>query len=309
MDAEGKAVSHNDEQLLDCVIVGGGAAGLTAATYLARFRRRFKLIDAASSRLLWIPTSHNYPGFIHGIHGGDILQRLREQAQHYGATSVTGKVERISKSDDGFFITSTGNQEYRSRTVLVATGVVDVAPDFPDIGEAVAEGALRYCPICDGFESIGKKVAVIGKGNGGLGEALFVRHYATDVTLFSTTDPIVLSADEHAQLDAGRVRAESNPVTGLSFDNGKMTVSLHDAAPQEFDVVYAALGTRVNSGIVRDLGAECTPNGELIVNNHQQTTVDNLYAAGDIVKGLNQITVAMGHAAIAATAIHNRLRA
>ncbi|WP_334188423.1 NAD(P)/FAD-dependent oxidoreductase [Noviherbaspirillum sp.] len=302
-------MSHNDEQLLDCVIVGGGAAGLTAATYLARFRRQFKLIDAGSSRLLWIPTSHNYPGFIHGIHGGDILQRLREQAEHYGATSVTGKVERISKSGDDLFITSTGNQEFRSRTVLVATGVVDVAPDFPDIGEAVAEGALRYCPICDGFESIAKKVAVIGKGNGGLGEALFVRHYATDVTLFSITDPIALSADEHAQLDAGRVRAVSNPVTGLSFANGKMTVSLQGAAPQEFDVVYAALGTRVNSAIVRDLGAECTPNGELVVNNHQQTTVENLYAAGDIVKGLNQITVAMGHAAIAATAIHNRLRA
>lgn len=298
----------NDEQLLDCVIVGAGAAGLTAATYLARFRRRFTIIDSGASRLLWIPTSHNYPGFIHGIHGGEILQRLREQADHYGVTSVSGKVERIAKSDDGCFITSAGDQQYRSRTVLVATGVVDVPPDFPDIDEAVAEGALRYCPICDGFESIGKKVAVIGRGSGGLGEALFVRHYATDVTLFSITDPIALSADEHAQLDAGRVRAVSNPVTGLSFDDGKMTVLLHGAEPQEFDVVYAALGTRVNSGIVRDLGVECTTNGELIVNNHQQTTVENLYAAGDIVKGLNQITVAMGHAAVAATAIHNRLR-
>lgn len=301
-------MSLNDEELLDCVIVGAGAAGLTAATYLARFRRRFTVIDSGASRLLWIPTSHNYPGFIHGIHGGDILQRLREQADHYGVTSVSGKVERIAKTDDECFITSAGDRQYRSRTVLVATGVVDVPPDFPDIDKAVAEGALRYCPICDGFESIGKRVAVIGKGSGGLGEALFVRHYATDVTLFSITDPITLSADEHAQLDAGRVRAVSNPVTGLSFDDGKMTVLLQDAAPQEFDVVYAALGTRVNSGIVRDLGVECTPNGELVVNNHQQTTVENLYAAGDIVKGLNQITVAMGHAAIAATAIHNRLR-
>lgn len=306
-------MSPDDDKMLDCVIVGAGAAGLTAATYLARFRRRFKIIDAGASRLLWIPTSHNYPGFIHGIHGGDILQRLREQADHYGVTSVSGTVERIIRNndgdDDGCFITSTGNRDYHSRTVLVATGVVDVAPDFPDIEEAVAAGSLRYCPICDGFESIGKKVAVIGKGTGGLGEALFVRHYATDVTLFSVTDPIEPSEDEYARLDGGRVRAVSNPVTGLSFDAGQMTIALRDAAPQQFDVVYAALGTRVNSGLVRGLGADCTPNGELLVNNHQQTTVDNLYAAGDIVKGLNQITVAMGHAAIAATAIHNRLNA
>lgn len=302
-------VSLDDGKMLDCVIVGAGAAGLTAATYLARFRRRFKMIDSGASRLLWIPTSHNYPGFIHGIHGGDILKRMREQADHYGVTSVSGKVERISRTDGGCFTTSIGNREYRSRTVLVATGVVDVPPDFPAIEEAVAAGSLRYCPICDGFESIGKKVAVIGKGKGGLGEALFIRHFATDVTLFSVTDPIELSDEDHARLDNGRVRAVGNPVTGISLNAGQMTLSLQGEPPQEFDVVYAALGTRVNSGIVRDLGVECAPNGELIVNSHQQTTVDNLYAAGDIVKGLNQITVAMGHAAIAATAIHNRLNA
>lgn len=297
-----------DEQAFDCIIIGAGAAGLTAAIYLARYRRRIKLIDAGASRMLSIPTSHNYPGFAAGIHGRELLQRLRAQADHYGATVTSGVVEQLEQSD-GLFVVALGDEPWRARNLLLATGVVDVEPDFPEVKQAVAEGRVRYCPICDGYEAIGKNVAVLGRGSDGAGEARFVRHFAAAVSLFSVTDAPHIDAREQAEMDEAGVRIMvHDPVARLAFDdNGAMQLQLRSGARESFDVVYIALGTLVNSGLAQALGAACDDDGKLIVDAHQQTSIDGLYAAGDIVAGLNQITVAMGHAAIAATAIHNRL--
>lgn len=293
--------------LLDCVIIGAGAAGLTAATYLARFQRRFVIVDGGASRLLSIPTSHNYPGFVDGIRGTDLLERLRAHAAHYGVCVTEGTVERLDRLDDGCFVAVGGERQWHARTAILATGVVDVEPHLPDVKRAVADGHVRYCPICDGFESIGKRVAVLGRGKGGLGESLFVRHYASDVSLFTVAEPITISPEEAVKVARMQVRVVQDPVDGLVYDGGAMWLQLRSGARERFDVVYAALGTMVNSGMAQVLGAEWSGNGELVVDEHQQTTVDGLYAIGDIVAGLNQIAVAMGHAAIAATAIHNRL--
>ncbi|WP_019139905.1 NAD(P)/FAD-dependent oxidoreductase [Noviherbaspirillum massiliense] len=299
----------SNPQELDCIIIGAGAAGLTAATYLARFRRQFITIDAGQSRLLSIPTSHNYPGYPAGIHGHDILDRMRSQMVHYGKSVVADKVRRLEKRPDGSFIASGEHGEWHARTVILATGVVDVPPDFPDVQDAIARGCLRYCPICDGYEAIGKKAAVIGKGKGGLGEAIFVRHFAAEVTLLSLTEALDLSEEDRQRLAHASVRVIHEPVSSMRLrEEGMIEVQLRDGGQERFEVVYAALGTRVNSELARSLGAACAPNGELRVDEHQQTSVDGLYAVGDVVAGLNQITVAMGHAAIAATAVHNRLR-
>lgn len=301
-------MAHRSE-LLDCVIVGAGAAGLTAAIYLARFRRHIAVIDAGASRLLAIPTSHNYPGFADGIHGRDILQRLREQTAHYEADVITDVVERIEPQDDGTFAVVGSHAHWCARTVILATGVVDVEPDIPDVKSAVARGCVRYCPICDGYEAIGKRVGVLGRDKSGLAESLFLNHYTGDVSLLAVGGVLRFTADERKRLTHSTVRVIPDLVERLAFDErGLMTAFLRNGGHEHFDVVYMALGTLVNSGLAQTLGAKCTDNGELIVDAHQQTTVDGLYAAGDIVTGLNQITVAMGHAAIAATAIHNRLR-
>lgn len=295
--------------LLDCVIIGAGAAGLTAATYLARFRRRIQVLDAGASRMLWIPTSHNFPSFADGIHGKDLLVRLREQAARYGVDVATCTVDRIDKLDDGTFVAVSGLMQWHARTVILATGVVDIAPLFPELKRAVASGCVRYCPVCDGFEAIGKRVAVVGKAKGGMGEAMFVRHFADSLSLLSIEEPIRLTAEELEKMRAARVDVASEPVALLAFDSSdKMYLQLRDGTQQWFDVVYFALGSQVNSGLARRLGAASGDKGDLLVDAHQQTAVDGLYAAGDVVAGLNQIAVAMGQAAVAATAIHNRLR-
>lgn len=295
--------------VLDSLIIGGGAAGLVAATYLSRFRRSVRIIDGNQSRLLWIPTSHNYPGFAQGIHGRDILARLRAQAKEYGVDTIEARVETLRKEGEGLFAAKIDGQEIQARTVILSTGVVDIAPDFPGAAEAITAGALRFCPICDGYESIGRCTAVVGHGNGGINEALFIRDFAQDLTLLTLGEPFEPDETQQARLNTARIQTVSSPLSSLAHrDDGKIEVHFQDGSSRIFDVVYAALGTRINSELAQGLGANCTEKGEVLVDEHMQTSIDGLYAAGDLVSGLNQITVAMGHAAIAATAIHNRLR-
>src|SRR5690349_9990093 len=135
-----------EESDLDCLIIGGGPAGLTAATYLARFRRNALLVDDGQSRARLIPETHNYPGFL-GISGVKLLAHLREQAEKHGAKLQDGRVEALRKTG-GAFVARVGGRDLRAQRVLIATGIVDESPDLPGLKDAIYRGALRFCPIC-----------------------------------------------------------------------------------------------------------------------------------------------------------------
>ncbi|HEX3699698.1 MAG TPA: NAD(P)/FAD-dependent oxidoreductase [Phenylobacterium sp.] len=141
----------------DCVVVGAGPAGLAAAIYLGRFRRDVRVIDAGASRTARIPLSRNHPGFPDGVRGKTLLGRMRRQAERFGAVIEASEVEDLSAQGGGFRL-STREGAIAARTVLLATGVVDVEPELPGVAEAVARGLIRICPICDGYETIGTRV-------------------------------------------------------------------------------------------------------------------------------------------------------
>jgi thioredoxin reductase (NADPH) len=294
---------------VDCLIVGAGPAGLVTATYLARFRRSVKLIDAGSSRAALIPTSHNYPGFPDGISGDEILARLRMQAQRYGVEITAGVVDRLSRQDDGSFIGIYGADSVQAATVVLATGVIDVEPELPELTDAIKQGYVRHCPICDGYEVIDQKVAVIGYGEHLVKEALFIRHYTADLTLLSLGRAIELNDAERKLLSDQGIGIIEEPIAEV-FIEGRKIAALRGAGGKvhRFDTIYSALGTKVRSDLARDLDVECDERGDLLVDHKRlQTSIPGLYAAGDVVNGLNQISVAAGHAAIAATAIHHKL--
>ena len=129
------------ENLLDCLIVGAGPAGLTAATYLARFRRHILVVDAGASRARWIPASHNCPGFPFGVAGNELLARFRLQAQSYGVASTAACVTQLSRHADGF-TASDGERHWHARSVILATGVVDRMPELAGLEEAIDTGAV-----------------------------------------------------------------------------------------------------------------------------------------------------------------------
>lgn len=296
-----------DNEILDCVIVGAGPAGLTAAIYLARFRRRVVVLESGSSRAAWIPRSHNHPGFPDGVRGKTLLARMRKQAEKYGADIRSACVDSLKPTKSGFTL-RTADETFRARKVILATGVIDNTPDIPGLKDGVAKGLVRICPICDGYEVIGQRVGVIGRDNHCAQEAAFIRTFSDDVT-FIYVDPGAPPADLVASLKRDGVKIIDSALKGVKI--GKRKVLAFDVGagePCTFDVVYSALGITPRAQLAVSAGATLDDSGRLIVDDHQQTSVPGLYAAGDVVRGLNQISTASGEGASAATDVHNTLR-
>lgn len=289
----------------EVLIIGAGPAGLTAATYLGRFRRRTLVVDGGAPRACWIPLSHNMPGFPAGVTGAGILKRMREQAEEYGAVVEPGRVQRLTQDGDGF-VAEIDGRTICARAVLLATGVVDHHPDLPGVEDAVRKALVRICPICDGYEATDKAVAIIGQSDKGAREAAFMRTYSDRVTLIHIGAPDALSRrDELERLGVELILA---PLDAIDIENDRVTALSYAGQSRAFDLVYSALGTSPNADLAQGLGPRLADDGRLEVDLHQATSVPGLYAAGDVVRGLNQIAVATAEAAVAATDIHNRLR-
>jgi thioredoxin reductase (NADPH) len=291
---------------LDCLVVGAGPAGLTAAIYLARFRRNFRVIESGGSRAAWIPRTRNHPGFPEGVAGKTLLSRMRRQAEKYGAAITPGRVEGLTRLKAGFRIETDG-EAVRARTVILATGVIDNAPDIPGLEDGVAKGLVRICPICDGYEVIGCSVGVIGKDEHCAREAEFIRTYSDDVT-FIHVGGAPLPRLLQTSLKRAGVKLIDSAIQGVVIE--KRRISAFDfgtGEPCRFDVVYSALGVTPRNQLALQAGAKLDESGSLVVDDHQQTSVPGLYAAGDVVRGLNQISTAESDGAIAATDVHNGL--
>lgn len=290
----------------DCLIIGGGPAGLTAATYLARYRRRVMVIDDGNSRAGLIPVSHNYPGYF-GISGAELLGILRAQSEQYGASHLSGRVSALEPQEDHSFLAQADGREIGARAVIIATGVRDVDPQMPGLKSAVQSGSLRYCPICDGFEAADQRIGVLGTVASAARKSLFLRTYSADVTLLLTAPPTPQDESRLAALREGGVTISRAVVHDIDKHDAHVVVHLEGGGSCELDVLYPALGCDVHSGLASRLGARTDEDGYLVVDQHQKTGVPGLFAAGDIVSDINQLSVAVGHAAIAATAIHNSL--
>ena len=293
--------------LLDTLVIGGGPAGLTAAIYLARFHLKIRVIDAGDSRAEWIPLSHNHAGYPEGISGHDLVANMRAQAARYGAIAERGCVERLTLAD-GIYRAETSLGPVLARTVLLATGTVNRSPPMSEAEHdaALARGLLRYCPVCDGYEATDKAIAVLGRGDRGAREALFLRGFSANVTLIDVDDDPGLDKERRTALAEAGIAVVHGPATRVAIDGDRIAVDAGGAC-HRFDTLYPALGSDVRSHLAVDVGARLEDDACLAVDDHCRTGVTGLYAAGDVVEGLDQISTAMGQAGIAATTIRNDL--
>lgn len=298
---------------VDCLIVGGGPAGLTAAVYLARFHRTCLVIDLGRSRASLIPRSRNYPGFPPGISGEALLERLREQAQTYGAQLLHAEVERLERHAQGFQAyyrdLSGANGSCIARRVILASGIQDSLPDMEGVDQAIASGSLRLCAICDGYEVMGERVAVYGEVECAIGHAVFLRTFSEDVSVISE-GPAQLSQAALDKLRQYDIRLLEGPIQRMRLAQPHgVDLWRGGGEAEHFEILYPCLGAHFRSGLATALGADCLDGGALLVDEHRQTSVPGLYAVGDVVEGLKQLSVAIGQAAQAATAVHNSLDA
>ena len=297
-----------DDPVLDCLIVGGGPAGLTAAIYLARFHLDILVVDGGKSRAAWIPCTRNHAGFPDGINGDELLQRMRDQACKYGAKIETEYVTKLERDDDGLFVVTWGSGCRRARTVLLATGVTNRRPPMDEElhDEALANGLIRYCPICDGYEVTDKKVGVIGSDSHGVAEAIFIRSYTADVTLIAPDKALDVTRDDQRRLKQAGIGCIDGPAQGVAVSDGFIVVETAEG-PHAYDSVYPALGSDTHTQLGEMLGATLAEDGCFLCDDHQRTSVAGLYAAGDVVHGLDQISHAMGEGGVVATTIRNDL--
>ena len=297
-----------DDKPLDCLVIGGGPAGLTAAIYLSRYHLGILVVDGGKSRAATIPCTHNHAGYPDGIAGTELVERMREQARRYGARIESGQVTRLDVEDDGLFTAEWGSGPVRAQTVLLATGVTNRRPPMDEAlhDDALARGLIRYCPICDGYEVTDKKVGVIGSGKGGVNEAIFLRGYTADVTLIAPDKALSVSkADQKRLKDAG-INCVDGPAEAVAITDNCITVDTAEGH-FTFDSVYPALGSDVHNQLAEQAGAKLSDDACVIVDSHMRTSVRGLYAAGDVVLGLDQISNAMGQGGVASTTIRNDL--
>jgi thioredoxin reductase (NADPH) len=296
---------------LDCVVVGAGPAGLMAGVYLARFRRSLLLLDSGAPRAAWIPRTRNVPSYPNGLTGRMLLSRLRRQAARYGVPVLRSQVHKVL-GEDGDFQVRTNAGPFAARKVIIATGVEDVLPvRFRGLhrDRAIQKGRLRLCPVCDAFELIDEPVAVLGRGLHGTREALFLRSYTSRVTLFTDgADPAMVPEEQRRRLRKEGVALVESRITTMHEQPGGLALTLQDEPPHGVRALYVALGVNVRSGIVDEHFVRRDEAGYIETDRRQETSVRGLYAAGDVVQSLSQISVGFGQAAIAASAIHQALR-
>lgn len=289
---------------LDCVVIGGGPAGLMAAIYLARFRRSVRVVDAGMSRAELIPRSHNIPGFAHGLSGPEFVARMSDQLAGLEVSVIKGEANALTRTEGGFCV-DVGDGEIHAATAVLASGMVDIHPPFEDWRAALAAGLLRYCPVCDAFEAIGQRIGVVGELRHAAPKALFLRSYTKDVTLLATREDPDDSA--RASLTEAKVKILSARDLRLRRSGNEVEALFNDSEIAGFDVLYPAMGAEVRSRLAMSLGAAHNEEGYLSVDDRQQTSINGLYGIGDVVSDLHQISVAVGHAAVAACAINNAL--
>lgn len=278
----------------DVAIIGGGAAGLSAALVLGRSLRSVLVIDAGAPRNA--PASHMH-GFLSrdGFPPSELLRIGREEVAGYGvrfarqvATSLRGSAE------SGFVIATDDGTEINARRIILATGVEDLLPDLPGAREAWGR-FLLHCPYCHGFEVRGGPLAVFGGMPGAVAQALLIRQWSPDLTFLGNGSPLT-EEDEH-RLSARGIRIVDARIEALVVDGDRGGgVLLEDGTTVRVDAVFIRPGVRARTELLAALGATRDEAGFAHVDPAGRTSVPGVRVAGNLVDPRGQVITAAGHA-------------
>ena len=292
--------------MYEVIVVGGGPAGLSAALTLGNLRRSVLVLDAGEQRNLPSHAVHNYLG-LEGISPRELLERGRAEARQAGAELRSGRVVEVRRGEDDFRVAVEGQPDLAARRIILATSLVDVMPDvdnfLPFYGTSVF-----HCPICDAATFADRPVVVISWGKNTASFTFELRHWTRDLTL--VTHGQLIDAGERARLERQGVQVRTGRVARLEGENGRVSaVVLADGSAVRCDGVFFNVAHRPRNELALGLGCEVTPEGYVKVDERYQTTVPNVYAAGDVTTREEAVADAVAEGLIAATNIHLSLYA
>jgi thioredoxin reductase len=288
-----------NENNFDVVVVGGGAAGLSAALVLGRARRRVAVVDAGMPRNA--PAAHMH-GFLSrdGMAPGDFLAAGRLEVAGYGVELVAAQVAEI---EAGFAVRLGGGRILNARRVLVATGIRDELPEIPGVRERWGRDLL-HCPYCHGWEVRDQPLGVLGTVPGSVQHAQLVRQWSDDVVFFAHTYD--LTATEHAELEARGVQVFSEEVARLVVEDDRLVgVELRDGRVIARTAVFIRPSNIPHDdGLLAGLGCEFDAAGYVAVDGSGRTTNPGVWAAGNVVDPRAQVITAAGAGSAAAIALN-----
>lgn len=291
----------------DCVIVGGGPAGLTAAIFLGRYRRKVLVLDSGEPPRN--AASHGIHGFLgyHGIEPSELIARGRSEALNVGALFFDAKAGKVEKCGDHFEI-ATDRGTAKARRVLLAFGVRDTLPDLPRFDEFFGKSVF-HCPDCDGYEVRDRKIGVVGKGKRVAGLSLELLQWSNDVTVFTDGEDREMSDEQISKLHARDIEVIEDPIEELCGEDGVLdSVRLRSGEIVPCGAIFFTLGVERSCPLAEEAGCRIDEErADIIVDEHCQTSVEGIYAAGDITAGSQLVIRAASDGAIAAIAINKSL--
>ncbi|WP_411346920.1 NAD(P)/FAD-dependent oxidoreductase [Paenibacillus sp. WLX2291] len=296
--------------IYDCIIVGGGIAGLQAAIQLGRYSaHRILVIDAGKGRSTFCQNYGNILGFPDGISGDELRQIGHSQAEPLGVEFHADRILEAKKEDDQFLLKGAEGESYRARTLLLATGLIDRFPRLPGLIETLGH-SVYVCPDCDGYEIEGRRTLVMGAGEAGAQMALILST-RTDQLVYINHESKPFKPETMERLRESGIEYIEAAIKHIHQEEAGVlqSVELEDGQLLEAERGFIAFGgNHVNSELAEQLGVETLHNHHIETHpRSKMTNIENVWVAGDLAAHSEQANIAMGEGAQAAIWINKTL--
>jgi len=284
----------------DALVVGGGPAGLSAATWLARHRRRVGLVDAGERRNRWVDLTHGYLGS-DPVDPAALIERATAALRAYPtAERIAARATAAEARPDGTFTVAVdGGEVYAARRLVLATGVEDSFPDVEGFFEHYGADVF-HCPTCDGYEARDRRVVAFGWSEHVAGFALDLLNWAAEVTVVTDGTGFEGDAERRAALARHGIEVLEDDAIALVGRRGALeSVRLEGGRDVPCQLAFFSIGHRPRNELAVFLGCALTAEGCIVVDGNQETTVAGVYAAGDVIPGLQLVQVAAAQGTVA----------
>lgn len=293
----------------DCIIIGGGIAGIQAAIQLGRYKHDIIVIDSAQGRSSIAKAYHNILGWPDGVSGKQLRTLGRQHAEKFGVEFMDDTVTSLEKKQDKFFIQTKNDREFQAKMIFLGTGITDNIPPIKNIYSTL--GTSTYiCPDCDGYEIMDKQTVVLGGGNTGAGMALTLLYWSKDIIYVNHLKSKI--DDEYRnKLTANHIPVIEEEVCEVHVDaNQELTgIELVSGKIIRAEKAFTAFkGNKLNNGLALQLGVQVNENNHVVVHPRtKETNIKGVWAGGDLVAHSEQVTISMGDGTQSAIWIHKRL--
>ncbi|TYS18697.1 NAD(P)/FAD-dependent oxidoreductase [Rossellomorea vietnamensis] len=293
----------------DCIIVGGGIAGLQAAIQLGRYEHDILVVDSSDGRSSICRSYHNLLGWPDGVSGEKLRSLGRQQAEAVGVEFQSDRIVTARKDKGEFILDGKDGYHYVGRKLLLATGIMDNIPKIKNLLPCLGL-SVYVCPDCDGYEVKNKKVVILGSGEAGAEMAQTI-HYWTDEITYINHESKEVTDETRRKLEERNIRiVEGNLSEAIvEGDSDFKGVRLKNGVEITGEKGFIAFGgNKVHTELARELGVEILDNKHINADaRSKETNVEDVWAAGDIVAHSEQVSTAMGDGSIAAIWIHKKL--